>query len=163
MGPRQPRRSRSPAPARRSAPHPEESSVTRSPAETRRLAARLCRRLPARAVVALHGDLGSGKTCFVQGLAEALGIKAAVTSPTFTLVNEYRGDRPLVHIDLYRLSHPDEVLALGFEEYLLSDGITAVEWPDRAGDLLPADAWHVTLSPTAHPRHRRVTIRMGAG
>ena len=95
------------------------------------------------AVFALHGDLGSGKTCFVQGLAAALGIKRAITSPTFTVINEYKGPRPLYHIDLYRLNSPDAALAIGFEDYMETDGITAVEWAERAGDLIPPDAIHI--------------------
>ncbi|MBM4143849.1 MAG: tRNA (adenosine(37)-N6)-threonylcarbamoyltransferase complex ATPase subunit type 1 TsaE [Lentisphaerae bacterium] len=132
--------------------------VSRSIAQTRAAAARLVRRLRGPAVIALHGDLGSGKTCFVQGLARALGVAAAVTSPTFTLVNEYRGKRPLYHIDLYRIRHPNELFGIGFEEYLESDGITAIEWAERAGDLLPASAIHVRLTARAKPCEREICI-----
>ena len=132
--------------------------MTNSPEETWDVAGKLLDVLSRRAVVALHGELGSGKTCFVQGLALALGIRVPVTSPTFTVINEYRGTRPLYHIDLYRLHDPDEVLALGFEDYLESEGITAIEWPERAGDLLPASAVHVCIEALEQPDERRMTI-----
>ena len=122
--------------------------------ETWEIAAGLVRALPPRAVICLHGELGSGKTCFVQGMAFAMGIGRPVTSPTFTLVREYAGERPLVHLDLYRLNSPEEVAAVGFETYVAAEAITAVEWADRAGDLLPPDAVHVYLAATDDPIHR---------
>ena len=137
--------------------------VSRSPEETRALAQSLLHALPPQAVVALHGELGSGKTCFVQGLALARGIPQAVTSPTFTIVNEYQGGiRPLYHIDLYRLRSPDEVPALGFDEYLEVDGITVIEWAERAGDLIPASAIHVTFEVLPNPDERLITFRQPA-
>ena len=111
-----------------------------------------------RLVMALHGDLGGGKTCFVRGLARALGINQAVTSPTFTIVNEYRGRRPLYHIDLYRLNGSEEVLSLGFEEYLEANGVIAVEWAERAEGLIPADAIHIHFEALPDPDHRRITV-----
>jgi tRNA threonylcarbamoyladenosine biosynthesis protein TsaE len=133
--------------------------VSRSPEETHRLAAELLQAHPGHTVIALHGDLGSGKTCFVQGLAEAIGVTEPVTSPTFTLVNEYRGERLLTHIDLYRLTDPDEALAMGLEELLESDGITAIEWAERAGDLLPPETLHLRFrTPTTDGHTRIITI-----
>ena len=100
--------------------------------ETRRIAAALAKDLRAGAIVLLRGDLGAGKTAFVRGLAEGLGIKAEdVTSPTFTLVHEYRGGRlPLVHVDLYRLDRAD-LDEIGLDQDVASQGIVAVEWPER--------------------------------
>jgi len=100
--------------------------------ETRRIAAALAKDLRAGAIVLLKGDLGAGKTAFVRGLAEGLGIKADdVTSPTFTLVHEYRGGRlPLVHVDLYRLEHAD-LDEIGLDQDVAIRGIVAVEWPER--------------------------------
>ena len=135
-----------------------EDIVSRSPEDTHALARRLLARLPGRAVLALHGDLGSGKTCFVQGLARALGIRRAVTSPSFTMINEYPGTRPLCHIDLYRIRGPDEALSLGLEEYLHADWITAIEWAERAGDLIPRQAIHLHFARAADPDER--TIRL---
>lgn len=92
-------------------------------------------------VVCLEGDLGAGKTTFVQGLAAALGVKGRVTSPTFCIVQEHRGAACfLVHMDLYRLAGEDDVLAIGWEDYLTEGAILAVEWPERAGSLIPASA-----------------------
>ncbi len=135
--------------------------VSHSPADTHRLAAEILTTLPNRAVLALHGDLGSGKTCFVQGLAEAMGITEPVTSPTFTLVNEYKGERLLTHVDLYRLTNPDEALAMGFEELVEADGITAVEWAERAEDLLPAGTVHLRFRTPEDGKSRVITIEEG--
>ena len=113
-------------------------------------------------VVALDGDLGSGKTTFVQGLAAALGAKRAVTSPTFCLVVEHPTDKLLlVHLDLYRLHGPDDVLDLGWEDYLSRGAALLVEWPDRAGELIPATAWHVAFEPGTGEEER--TIRFSKG
>ena len=114
---------------------------------------------PAPVAIALYGELGSGKTCFVQGLARGMGIARPVTSPTFILINEYRHDRPLVHIDLYRLGGPDQVLAIGFEDYLDANAVTVVEWAERAGDLIPDRAIRVYFETGADPEQRTVTIR----
>jgi tRNA threonylcarbamoyladenosine biosynthesis protein TsaE len=128
-------------------------------ADTHKLARHLLKQLPGRVVLALHGDLGSGKTCFVQGLAAALKIDRPVTSPTFTLVHEYRGTRPLTHVDLYRLRDADDAVLLGLEEYFESEGVTAVEWAERAADLFPPDAIHLWFEAGASPRARRIVIR----
>jgi tRNA threonylcarbamoyladenosine biosynthesis protein TsaE len=133
--------------------------ISNSAEDTRTVAEALVAVLSERAVLALHGDLGAGKTCFVQGIALALGIKQPVTSPTFTIVNEYYGDRYLCHIDLYRLSGADEVLALGFDEYLESDGIVAVEWPERAEEIFPYDVINVTIKSTGMSDIRVITVR----
>ena len=117
-------------------------------------------RLPNGGVIALQGELGAGKTTFVQGLARALGITRPVTSPTFTLVGEYPGGRlPLIHMDLYRLRSPDDLLVIGFPEYLERNALVAIEWPDRAGDLLPPETIRVTITLTPDPRTRRIEIR----
>lgn len=127
--------------------------------DTHTLARHLLKQLSGRVVLALSGDLGSGKTCFVQGLAAALGIDRPVTSPTFTLVHEYKGTRPLVHVDLYRLHDSLEALMLGLEEYFENDGITAVEWAERAEDLFPPDAIRISFEALADTHARRITIR----
>jgi tRNA threonylcarbamoyladenosine biosynthesis protein TsaE len=98
-------------------------------------------------VVCLEGDLGAGKTTFAQGLAAALGAKRAVTSPTFCIVVEHPTERLLlVHMDLYRLHDEDDVLAIGWEDYLARGAALLVEWPDRAGSLVPAGAWRVSFA-----------------
>ncbi len=137
--------------------------TTSSPEETHRVAADLLASLGPGAVLALHGDLGAGKTCFVQGLARALGVKRAVGSPTFTLINEYPGPLPLYHIDLYRINSVNEAFGLGLEEYLESDGITAIEWAERVDELLPASTVHIRLVAGARPEERSITIEQGGG
>jgi tRNA threonylcarbamoyladenosine biosynthesis protein TsaE len=132
--------------------------VTAGPDQTRHLAERLAGQIEIPAIIALHGEMGSGKTCFVQGIARALGIHRLVTSPTFTIVNEYRSEIPLVHVDLYRISDPDEILAMGFEEYLDSPGITCIEWAERAGDLLPGRTISVRLETLPGGTRRRITV-----
>jgi tRNA threonylcarbamoyladenosine biosynthesis protein TsaE len=109
--------------------------------DTERLGAALADALPPGTVVGLIGTLGAGKTRLVQAVATALGVPpGSVTSPTFVLVNEYRGGRiPVFHFDTYRLKDEDEFLALGPEEYFESNGLTFVEWSDRVAELLPKD------------------------
>ena len=132
---------------------------SRSVADTHKLARHVLKQLPVRVVLALHGDLGSGKTCFVQGLAAALGIDRPVTSPTFTLVHEYRGARALVHVDLYRIRDSNDALMLGLEEYFEAEGITAVEWAERAADLFPPDTLHLYFETLEGTHARRITIK----
>ncbi len=131
---------------------------THSPEETWELAAELAGELGPGTVIALHGDLGAGKTCFVQGYAAALGIDEPVTSPTYTLIGEYEGRLPLHHIDLYRLSGPVEALGLGLEEYFDVNGITAIEWAERAEGLLPPDLLHIQIEADGHTGTRMFRI-----
>jgi len=136
-----------------------ETTRSRSPEETLRIAQDLLPRLPACAVLALHGELGAGKTHFVQGLAAALGIEQPVTSPTYTLIQEYAGDPPLTHVDLYRVQDENEALMLGLED-LFDDpvGIKAIEWAERAQALLPSATIHITLRHGAAPDERTIEI-----
>lgn len=96
-------------------------------------------------IIALHGNLGAGKTCFTQGLAQAAGVTEPVCSPTYTLISEYQGTLPFHHIDLYRLGSSQEAYDLGLDEYLEIGGITVIEWAERAAELIPTDAIHVRL------------------
>lgn len=114
--------------------------------ETWRLAQQFAEELAPGDVVCLEGNLGAGKTTFTQGVGRALGVKRPVTSPTFCLVTEYPTSRFLfVHMDLYRLHDPDDVLDLGWEDYLTRGAVLFVEWSERAGDLIPASAKRVTF------------------
>lgn len=126
-------------------------TVSRGPEETRALGQRLGAALRGPAVVALRGGLGVGKTAFVGGLALGLGVEDRVTSPTFALVHEYAGRLPLFHFDLYRLGGPDDLEALGWDDYRDRGGVCAVEWSERAGDFWPPDTIFVTLE--SHPEH----------
>lgn len=97
-------------------------------------------------VLALFGDLGVGKTTFVQGLALGLGIEESIQSPTFVYLNQYVGKYPLFHFDLYRLKGAEDFLGMGFHEYFESGGISAVEWPERIESILPPDVLHICFS-----------------
>jgi tRNA threonylcarbamoyladenosine biosynthesis protein TsaE len=135
---------------------------SRSEADTRNVAAGLVSTLTPGDVLLLHGDLGSGKTCFVQGLLEGLGWEGAVTSPTYALIQEYSTSPAVVHADLYRLLDPEEIWEIGFEELLESGAIVAVEWSERVPGFWPETAWEVTLtSDPEHPDEREIVIRKG--
>lgn len=139
----------------------DRTVVVRSVEETWALAAELAPRLKPGTVLALRGGLGAGKTTFMQGLGIALGVRRPVTSPTFALSAEYPTPRfKLVHMDLYRLDGPDDLEAIGYPEYLESGAVVAVEWPERAGGLIPPDAWTLTFSPARDPDTRIIRIRM---
>ena len=125
------------------------------------MASALAAELKSGAIIALHGELGSGKTCFVQGLARALGVRQAVTSPTFTMVNEYSGRCPLVHMDLYRISDPEELLSIDFENYLDTQGIIVVEWPENSGNWLPGNTIHIYFKTGADLNERIITMVAG--
>lgn len=132
---------------------------TASPEDTRALAAATAGALRSGDVVSLSGELGAGKTYFVQGVAAGLGIRRRVTSPTFTLVRRYEGDLDLVHVDVYRLDRLQEVVELG-EETLLGPGeVTFVEWGDTVEALLPSDRLEVVLLLGDHENERSVIMR----
>lgn len=117
-----------------------------SPDKTKQIGEELGRCLKKNDVVALFGELGSGKTCFTQGLMKGLGVKdSKVTSPSFVLINEYSGRLPVYHFDIYRLNNTREVIDLGYEEYFYGDGVTIIEWADKIEELLPKDCIRVYL------------------
>ena len=121
--------------------------ITHSPEETRALGARLARLLQPGAVVAFTGDLGAGKTAFISGMAQGLDIPERVTSPTFTIVNEYEGGRlPLFHFDMYRLGSADELFHIGWEDYLARGGVCAVEWSENVAEAIEDDAVRVDIA-----------------
>jgi tRNA threonylcarbamoyladenosine biosynthesis protein TsaE len=133
------------------------SLVSDSPEATAAAGERLGARLGRGDVVALTGELGAGKTCFVQGLVRALGATTAATSPTFVLVNEYRGRLAVHHVDVYRTQSLTELLDFGLEELIASDGVTVVEWADRCEPLLPRRTIRVHLAGVGD-EPRRITI-----
>jgi tRNA threonylcarbamoyladenosine biosynthesis protein TsaE len=129
--------------------------TTATAEETRLVATELAAVLAADTTLALHGDLGVGKTTFVQGLAHGLGVREQVTSPTFAIYSVYRGaGRTLVHLDAYRLENAGQIEALLLEEFLASPWVLAVEWPEKTGDWLSPAALHLTLSIVEGDRHR---------
>ena len=127
--------------------------VTASAEETRRIAADFARELPADATIALHGDLGVGKTTFVQGLARGLGITDAVTSPTFTLFTLHRGPVNLLHLDAYRLETARQVEDLLLTDFMISPWCLAVEWPEKIADWLAPYTLHLELGITSEEHH----------
>lgn len=120
--------------------------VGETPQATRQAGERLGARLRAGQVVAVIGDLGAGKTCFVQGLMRGLGVEAEVTSPTFVLVNEYRGRHRAHHVDAYRTDSLAELLDLGLDELWSGEDVTVIEWADKLQPLLPAGTVTVRIS-----------------
>lgn len=120
--------------------------VSHSLAQTQRLGAKLAALLAPGDVLLLRGPLGAGKTSFTQGVAQGLGVSVVVNSPTFIIARQYLGRLPLYHMDYYRLERPAEPAELGFEEYFYGDGVTVVEWPERASGL-PTEYVGVTFKP----------------
>lgn len=122
--------------------------ISRSPLETRRLGLHFAERLKPGGIVALYGTLGAGKTEFVRGICEGLGVSdSVVNSPTFTVVNEYEAESLVIyHFDAYRLKSVHEFYELGYHDYFFGDGICLIEWPDRVEELLPDDVMTVRLT-----------------
>ncbi len=134
-------------------------TITHSPDQTRALGRKLAQALQGGTVVAFTGDLGAGKTAFVSGMAEGLGIEERVTSPTFTIVNEYEGGRlPLFHFDMYRLGSADELFHIGWEDYLARNGVCAVEWSENVEEALDGDTIRVDISRGQDENTRIITI-----
>ncbi len=133
--------------------------ITRSPEETRALGGRLANALQGGEVIAFTGDLGAGKTAFVSGMAAALGVDERVTSPTFTIVNEYEGGRlPLFHFDMYRLGSADELFHIGWEDYLARGGVCAVEWSENVDEAIENDAIRISITRGDDENSRVITI-----
>ena len=134
--------------------------LTNSPEENEKVGAALGRILNPGAVIAYRGDLGAGKTAFTRGLARGLGVREPVTSPTYTIVNEYLGgSMPLFHFDMYRLGSEDELFDIGWEDYLDRGGVCAVEWSEQVADAMPEDTVYITISRRAEDeRWRTITI-----
>ena len=132
---------------------------TFSPVETAALGEKLAPLLQAGDILCLNGDLGAGKTSFSQGVALGLGVGDRVTSPTFTLINEYQGRLPFYHFDVYRLEAPEDMEDLGYEEYFYGSGVCLIEWANKIEPLLPRERLVITLTreETAENR-RRITF-----
>ena len=138
--------------------------ISHSEAETEALGRRLASALSPGTVVAYRGDLGMGKTAFTRGLAQGLGYQGRVTSPTFTIVNEYEGTgMPLFHFDMYRLEGAEDLFDIGWEDYLDRGGVCAVEWSERVEEALPEDAVTVSFSRCPEDENWRVIAMEGVG
>ena len=125
--------------------------------ETEELGRRLAEGLPGGAVIAMYGDLGAGKTAFVRGMARGLGLDCRVSSPTFTIVNEYLGKRELIHFDMYRIGGADELFDIGWEDYLRRGAVCAVEWSEKVRDAFFGDEVTVTIEKLGE-NERKITI-----
>ena len=136
--------------------------ITHSPEETEKIGEALAKSLQPGTILAYRGDLGAGKTAFTRGLARGLGCKETVTSPTYTIVNEYLGGRlPLFHFDMYRLASSDDLWDIGWEDYLEREGVCAVEWSENVQDAME-DAITVTIEKLGE-NTRQITIEGGQG
>ena len=134
--------------------------ITHSPEETEKIGEALAKSLQPGTILAYRGDLGAGKTAFTRGLARGLGCKETVTSPTYTIVNEYLGGRlPLFHFDMYRLASSDDLWDIGWEDYLDREGVCAVEWSENVQDAME-NAITVTIEKLGE-NTRRITIEGG--
>ncbi|ABO51392.1 protein of unknown function UPF0079 [Desulforamulus reducens MI-1] len=136
---------------------------TGSPEETKYLGEQLATLLKPGDVICLNGDLGAGKTAFSQGVARGLGVTGAVTSPTFTLINEYEGRLPLYHFDVYRLDGPEDMEDLGYEEYFYGHGVCLIEWAQRVRDVLPQERLDINLIREANAESVRIVYFEPAG
>ena len=128
--------------------------------ETQKFAEKFSKTLKAGDVLCMYGDLGVGKTAFVQGLAKGLGIDEPITSPTFTIVNEYSGRLPLYHFDVYRIADSDEMYEIGYEDYFFGEGVCLIEWSKLIEELIPSDAATVLIEKDLEKGldYRKVTV-----
>ena len=131
--------------------------ISRNESETEALGARLAASLPGGSVVAMYGDLGAGKTAFVRGMARGMGLSCRVSSPTFTIVNEYLGERELIHFDMYRIGSADELFDIGWEDYLNRGAVCAVEWSENVEDAFFGDEIVVRIEKLGDTE-RQITI-----
>lgn len=131
--------------------------ISKSEKDTEAIGAGFAASLPDGAVVAMYGDLGAGKTAFVRGMAKGMGLDCMVSSPTFTIVNEYLGQRELIHFDMYRLSSADELFDIGWEDYISRGAVCAVEWSENVEDAFYGDEYVVTIEKLGDSE-RRITI-----
>jgi tRNA threonylcarbamoyladenosine biosynthesis protein TsaE len=141
---------------------PSGKVITSSPEETESLGEKLAGTLSPGAVVALFGELGAGKTCFIRGVCRGLRVGQRVTSPSFIVVNHYKGRMPVYHIDLYRLRDTEEFLSLGYEEYFFGEGVTLIEWAEKAEPYLPPETVTVSIE-IIDEKRRAVSISPEVG
>jgi len=136
-------------------------TITECEKETEELGARFAASLPEGSVViAMYGDLGAGKTAFVRGMARGMQLDCRVSSPTFTIVNEYLGKRDLIHFDMYRLGSADELFDIGWEDYVSRGAVCVVEWSENVSDAFFGDEYTVRIEKLGDTR-RRITIEEG--
>ncbi len=132
--------------------------ISNSATETEEIGAEFAKTLSGGAVIAMYGDLGAGKTAFVRGMARGMGLDCRVSSPTFTIVNEYLGDRELIHFDMYRLQSADELFDIGWEDYIARGAVCAVEWSENVKDAFFGDEIEVIIDKLGD-NQRQITIK----
>ena len=135
--------------------------LSHSPEETEAFGCRLAQSLKRGTVIACRGGLGMGKTALTRGIAKGLGYEGRVTSPTFTIVNEYRAPIPVFHFDMYRLADSDALFDIGWEDYLQQNGVCVVEWSENVEDALPADTVTVSIARGDGENARVITVTGG--
>ncbi|MEX0945639.1 MAG: tRNA (adenosine(37)-N6)-threonylcarbamoyltransferase complex ATPase subunit type 1 TsaE [Balneolaceae bacterium] len=124
--------------------------LSKSVEETELIARKFSKSVKSGDIIGLNGELGAGKTHFVRGFVQGFGMDSdVVSSPTFTIINEYQGKTPIYHFDCYRLDHYTEALEIGAEEYLYGDGVCIIEWPDKISELLPNETTRITINVTS--------------
>ncbi|MEG1633925.1 MAG: tRNA (adenosine(37)-N6)-threonylcarbamoyltransferase complex ATPase subunit type 1 TsaE [Oscillospiraceae bacterium] len=136
--------------------------LTNSENETELVGEHFAKHLPDGVVVAMYGELGAGKTAFVRGMARGMGLDCRVSSPTFTIVNEYEGERTLIHFDMYRLGSADELFGIGWEDYLARGAVCAVEWSENVEEAFFGDEYRVSFEKTSE-NSRKITIEEAQG
>ena len=132
--------------------------VSKSELDTEQIGEEFSSHLPDGSVVAMYGELGAGKTAFVRGMARGMNLDCRVSSPTFTIVNEYLGDRQLIHFDMYRLNSSDELFDIGWEDYLRRNAVCVVEWSEKVSDAFFGDEYTVTIEKLSDTE-RSITIK----
>ena len=137
-----------------------QTFISCSEAQTEAIGERFAKNLADGTVVAMYGDLGAGKTAFVRGMARGMGLTNRVSSPTFTIVNEYCGERELIHFDMYRLNDSDELFDIGWEDYLARGAVCAVEWSEKVDDAFYGDETVVRIEKLGDTE-RKITIEEG--
>ncbi|MEA1939724.1 MAG: tRNA (adenosine(37)-N6)-threonylcarbamoyltransferase complex ATPase subunit type 1 TsaE [Candidatus Caldatribacteriota bacterium] len=120
--------------------------ITKSPEETKKIGEKIAKLIKSGDILLFFGELGAGKTCFIQGIAEELKVKDYVTSPSFTIINEYQGKIPIYHFDLFRLNNFEEIVDLGYEEYFYGNGLTLVEWAEKLEKNLPVEYLKIIIT-----------------
>lgn len=132
--------------------------ITESAEETSKIGEQLGRLVNKGNIICLSGDLGAGKTAFTKGIAKGMGVEDYVTSPTYTIINEYEGRLPLYHFDVYRLNDVEEMYELGYEEYFFGDGVVVLEWADIVREIVPKERLWITILNTKGDNSREIII-----
>ncbi len=135
--------------------------ITKSPEETKNLGKEVSKLTKPGDLLAFYGELGAGKTCFIQGISQGLKVKDYVTSPSFTIMNEYQGKIPIYHFDLFRLDNDEDILELGYEEYFYGEGLTVIEWAEKIEQLLPKE--HLKVDIKFKDRYQRTISFISQG